>query len=162
MSCINIATNAGMKVYIGASSDLPTDMEQTSWEGITSWTQVQELASIGPRGPSDNVIDYQTLEGTICKQKGATNFGTASIRAADVPTDPGQQALASARQGTLKHPFKVEYNDAVTTTSEPTVEYFPALVASWNRTAADGADSIREREGELALDNFKEVPRDDT
>jgi hypothetical protein len=162
MACTDVASNAGIKVYIGAQGDLPTDMAQTNWEAVTSWTEVSEIASLGARGPEDNVIEYKTLVGTICKQKGSVNYGTAEITAADIPTDPGQAAVGTARGTRLSHPFKVVYDDAVTTTSDPTIEYFPALVASWRRNAASDSDSIRERMASLALNNFLEVARDAT
>jgi hypothetical protein len=162
MACTDLSTNAGAKIYIAAQTNLPSDMEQTNWEGIADadWLEISEAANLGARGISRNIIEYKTLAGTICKQKGSTNYGSMSLTVADIPTDAGQQLMQTAVTANLNFPFRIVHDDAATTTSEPTTEYFPGMVGAWNMAQASDSDSIREREAEIALNNYLYVPRD--
>jgi hypothetical protein len=161
MACIDLATNAGVKIYIAAQTNLPTDMAQTNWEGVaaTSWSEVSEVGSLGARGTKRNIIEYKTLAGTVCKQKGATNYGTMSFSVADIPTDAGQALMQTAVDSNLNFPFKVVHDDSAGGTNTPTIEYFPGLVGSWGMAQASDSDSIREREAEVALNGYLYVPK---
>jgi hypothetical protein len=108
------------------------------------------------------IIEYKALDGIVCKQKGSTNYGTMSLTAADIPTDSGQALMTTAVNSSLNFPFKIEHDDAVTTTSDPTIEYFPGMVGSWQMAAAGDSDSIRERAAEIALNGYLYVARDAT
>jgi hypothetical protein len=164
MACIDISSNAGVKLYIAAQTNLPTDMAQTNWEGVaaTSWVEVSQVANLGARGIARAIIEYKALDGIVCKQKGSTNYGTMSLTAADIPTDSGQALMTTAVNSSLNFPFKIEHDDAVTTTSDPTIEYFPGMVGSWQMAAAGDSDSIRERAAEIALNGYLYVARDAT
>lgn len=159
MSCLDLSTNAGVKLYIGDQTDLPADMDQATWDAVTSWVQVSEIASIGARGVKRNIIEYKSLEGVICKAKGSTNYGTMTFNAADVPSDAGQVLMTEAVASNLNYPFKIEHDDTPAGVgSTPTIEYFPGMVGSWGMAQAGDSDSIREREAEVALNNYLYVP----
>jgi len=164
MACTDISTNTGLKVYIGAQAALPTDMAQTNWEAIvaTSWTEISEIGSLGERGPQDAPIEYKTLAGTVCKQKGSTNYGNCTIQVADITEDAGQLAVVAARATKLSYPFKVVHDDDLGGTNTPSIEYFPAKIGSGMRDAVSDADSIRTRSWTLMLDNYLEVKRSST
>lgn len=164
MACTDISSNAGVKLYIAAQTNLPTSMAQTSWEAIaaTAWKEVSQISGLGARGIKRNLIEYKSLDGVICKQKGSTDYGTMTFNVADVPTDDGQTLMNTAITSNLNFPFKIKHADAVTTTSDPTIEYFPGMVSSWAMAAANDADSVREREAEVSLNGYLFVARDAT
>jgi hypothetical protein len=164
MACIDLSTNAGAKIYIAAQTNLPTDMAQTNWEAIveTTWAEISEVASLGARGTRRNIVEYKTLAGVTCKQKGATDYGSMTFNVADVPTDAGQTLMQTAVASNLNFPFRIVHDDAVTTTSDPTIEYFPGMVSGWSMAQAGDSDSIREREAEVALNGYLYVARDAT
>jgi hypothetical protein len=161
MACTDLSTNAGAKIYISAQTNLPIDMAQTNWEAIaaTSWSEISEVAGLGARGVRRNIIEYKTLAGTVCKQKGATDYGSMTFNVADIPTDAGQALMTEAVVANLSYPFKVVHDDSQGGTNTPTIEYFPGLVGSWGMSAASDSDSIREREAEVALNNYLYVSR---
>lgn len=164
MACTDISSNAGVKLYIAAQTNLPTSNAQTTWEAIasTAWKEVSQISGLGARGIKRNIIEYKSLDGNICKQKGSTDYGTMTFNVADIPTDAGQLLMTTAVSSNLNFPFKIVHADQVTTTSDPTIEYFPGMVSSWNVAAANDADSVREREAEVALNNYLYVARDAT
>lgn len=158
MACTDISSNAGVKIYIGPQAQLPSDMLKASWEAVAGWEEISQIASIGARGIRRNVVEYKSLDGLVCKQKGATDYGTLSVTAADVPGDAGQALMTEAVSSPLNYPFRVVHDDA-SGAGDPTTEYFPGMVTSWGMAAASDSDSIREREGEVGLNGYLYVAR---
>lgn len=164
MACTDISSNAGVKLYIADQTYMPTAAGQTDWEAVTAsaWTEVSQIAGLGARGIKRNIIEYKALDGIICKQKGATDYGTMTFNAADISSDAGQTKMRTAVSSSLNFPFKIVHNDKLGTvaTNDPTIEYFAGMVSNWSLAAASDSDSIREREAEVALNTYLYVARD--
>lgn len=156
MSCIQISSNAGVKLYIAAQTNLPADMAVTNWEAITgtNWVEVSQASSLGQRGSTRQIIEFKGLDGVVCKQKGSTNYGTMSFEVADIPEDDGQVLMTTANDSNLNFPFKIVHDDATATLVKPTVEYFPGMVGTWAMSPASDSDSIRMRSAEVALNGY--------
>ena len=156
MACIQISSNAGVKLYVAAQTNLPTDMAVTNWEAITgtNWVEVSQASSLGARGVARQIVEFKGLDGIVCKQKGSTNYGSMTFEVADIPEDAGQAIMSTAVDSNLNFPFRIVHDDATATLTSPTTEYFPGMVGTWQMSAASDSDSIRMRSAEVALNGY--------
>jgi hypothetical protein len=159
MSCNNISTNAGVKIYIGDQADLPATFSAVNMAAITSYAEISEPANISARGYRRSIIEYTPLSGSVCKQAGITNNGTLSFRVADIPEDAGQIKLQTAAESNLPWPIKIVHADATATLTTPSAEYLTGIVSTYEQADAGSADSIRERMCEIAINNYVFDPR---
>jgi hypothetical protein len=101
-------TNAGTKLYICATPQ-NADLDETAFEALT-WVQVKKVGSIGERGISTNVVQYNTYDTLVgLKGKGVTNAGDPQVEVAEDLADPGQLAMKMAGSPTVPdaYAFKV-------------------------------------------------------
>jgi len=159
MSCNDISTNTGIKIYIGDQADLPATFNETNMAGITSYDEITLASNISARGYRRNIIEYTPLSGVVCKQAGVQNNGTLTFRVADIPEDAGQQKLQTAFSGKLPFPIKIEHDDATATLTNASAEYLTGIVAVYEQADAANADSIRERMCEVAINDYVFVAR---
>ncbi|UXB21943.1 hypothetical protein K7566_09665 [Stenotrophomonas maltophilia] len=105
-------TNAGSKLYICATPK-NTYLPETEFKALT-FAQVKKVGSIGERGISTNIVQYDTLDTLVAlKGKGITNAGDPQVEVAEDLTDPGQVALRAAGDANVPdaYAFKVERAD---------------------------------------------------
>ncbi len=129
-------TNAGTKLHICATPK-NTDLTETEFKALT-FVQVKKVGSIGERGISTNIVQYDTLDTLVAlKGKGITNAGDPQVEVAEDLTDPGQVALRAAGAPNVPdaYAFKVERADG-------SIEYLRGLVAGPNVTGGRNEDFV--------------------
>lgn len=90
-----LSTMAGAKIEISATSQ-NDDLTQSEFEGL-SYTQVNNVGSIGTYGNDTNMVTYDTIDRKVTqKQKGITNAGDPQVECARVDDDAGQTAMRAA------------------------------------------------------------------
>lgn len=159
MSCDNIASNAGIKIYIGDASDVPATFSDTAMAAITSYVNVSVASNVSARGKRRNVNEFTPLDGVTCKSAGSTDNGTLSFTAARIPEDTGQAAMIAAFDAKDVYPFKIVHDDATATLTTPSAEYFTGIVTAAEEDAAADANSTATRTFEIALNNHVFDPR---
>lgn len=174
MACTDISSNAGIKLYIAAQTNLPTAVAyveptpataQTAvvaaWAAIpsTAWKEVSQVSGLGARGIKRNSIEYQPIGGPVRRRTLSLDYGAMSVTAADVPEDAGQVLMVQAAANARDYPFRIVHADATATLTVPSVEYFPGIVSGWAIGEAGDADSVKERQGDVLINGYCYVAR---
>lgn len=163
MSCLNIHTNAGIKLYIAPAANMPSANTKSAWEAVTGWVQVSDLTNLSARGNSREVVRYKLLDGIVCKVAGARDNGSFEFTCADQPSDAGQVMLDTAATETQPYPVKVVHADTSDTYDVATTEYAAGFIRSFGMAAVSDSDSVRERNAAIELgDWYLYVPRYDS
>lgn len=120
-------TAAGTKLYIGGTGELASE---------SSWVEVGEVVDIqGDIGKVFNEITHNPLGSRATEIfKGAYRVNVGPISLAQNMSNTGQTAVAAALETDDDYNFKIEQNDADTTTSpdgDPTTHAFKAKVMSF-------------------------------
>lgn len=149
---------AGCKIYIGGVlSDKSTDFVASDFSGQT-WTEIDGWETMGAHGDTAQVITTSLINRSRdIKQKGTSNGGSMQNVFAEIKTDAGQIALIAAAAPSNKnsYAFRIDYNDAITTT--PTKHYFIALAIT-SESAGGSANTIRKLNATLEINsNIVEV-----
>ncbi len=108
-----IFATAGAKVFIGTVLDAkPTDFVAADFTS-QSWTQVNNLESIGTFGDTATEITFDDIgKNRTQKLKGTRNAGNMEMVCGIDYADAGQIALLAAEKSIHDYAFKVEFNDA--------------------------------------------------
>lgn len=149
MACVDIISGAG--TVMSVSSNLPAAYTATGWAAVSGWTAIGELSSIGEFGSDQQIIEYKTLAGIVCKQAGSTNYGNAQVSMALVPEDAGQTALKSAVGSNRS--FKIVLNDGTTAKPIDTVMYFAGIVSGFKYSGISDADQILQAQTTIGLNS---------
>lgn len=127
-------TNAGSKLSICVTPQ-NEDLIETDFKALT-YVQVKKVGSIGERGISTNIVNYDTLDTLVSmKGKGITNAGDPQVEMAEDLTDPGQVAMRAAGAPNVPdaYAFKIEHTDG-------SIEFLRGLVAGPNKPGGRNED----------------------
>ncbi len=86
-------TAAGTGLAISAGK--PATQTAAGYDALT-WTEVNNVESIGAIGAATEVVGFQPLRGPQQKHKGPTNYGSLTPTIALDEADAGQQLLSAA------------------------------------------------------------------
>jgi len=159
MSCDNISSNTGVKIYIGDAADVPAVFSDTAMAAITSYEEISVASNLSARGVRRQIIEYIPLSGAVCKSAGSVNNGTLSFTVARIPEDTGQADVIAAAATKSVYPFKIVHDDATSTLTTPSAEYFTGIVSAAEEDAAADANSTAQRMFEVAINNYVFDPR---
>lgn len=126
-----IKTGTGSTIAIGTVLATPNGT-QAEYEA-DSYTTIGKTESIGPFGDERSIVRFTSLaDGRTQKARGVADAGDQTIVYAHDTGDAGQVALTAAfaatSQSTDEFNFRVQFNDAITTT--PTKRYYRARVST--------------------------------
>lgn len=126
-----IKTGTGSTIAIGTVL-ATTNGTQAEYEADT-YTTIGKVESIGPFGDERAIVQFTSLaDSRVQKARGSANAGDQTIVFAHETSDAGQVALKAAfdatSQSTDEFNFRVQFNDAITTT--PTKRYYRARVST--------------------------------
>ncbi len=127
-------TNAGSKLSICVTPQ-NEDLTETQFKAL-AYIQVKKVGSIGERGISTNIVNYDTLDTLVSmKGKGITNAGDPQVEMAEDLTDPGQVAMRAAGAPDVPdaYAFKIEHTDG-------SIEFLRGLVAGPNKPGGRNED----------------------
>ncbi len=127
-------TNAGSKLSICVTPQ-NEDLTETEFKAL-AYIQVKKVGSIGERGISTNIVNYDTLDTLVSmKGKGITNAGDPQVEMAEDLTDPGQVAMRAAGAPDVPdaYAFKIEHTDG-------SIEFLRGLVAGPNKPGGRNED----------------------
>ncbi|WP_312738881.1 hypothetical protein [Stenotrophomonas sp.] len=127
-------TNAGSKLSICVTPQ-NADLTETEFKAL-AYVQVKKVGSIGERGISTNIVNYDTLDTLVSmKGKGITNAGDPQVEMAEDLTDPGQVAMRAAGAPDVPdaYAFKIEHTDG-------SIEFLRGLVAGPNKPGGRNED----------------------
>lgn len=119
-----VNSGLGCKIYIGTTATDPlTD----------SYTEIAEIVSIPPIGPSYNTFTFASLsDGAERTFLSTLKAGAVTIPVGRKASDAGQAACIAVLGNHVESNFKVTLNDSSETTgSTPTTFYFKARVAGY-------------------------------
>lgn len=131
-----ISATAGAKLYISPTSVVPDTIEamdeaaqQTYYEGISDWVEVEEVEDLGTVGDAAEAISFISIgDSRVRKIKGARDAGTQSIVVGRDPLADGQAAMVAAEKTAFNYPFKIELADAPSASYTDSVLYFAGMV----------------------------------
>ena len=142
---------AGAKFYIGpATATKKSDFVAADFTTITSgdWDEVDGWENAGGYGDSAQTITSSLINRKRdIKQKGTRNAGQMANQFVDMPSDPGQIAMALAEKSTDNYAFKIVYDDDANTT-----HYFVGLVMSWSN-GLGAANDRRLRDSSIEINS---------
>lgn len=144
-------TNKGRKFYIAVTapdgstpSSQSSDLTQEQFEAL-NWQEVKNVGSVGESGTQTNVPTYDELGTEVTqKQKGISNAGDPTVECARNPTDKGQIAMRAAALTKLNYAFKIEDNDAPSSSYTNSIYYNRGLVTGPTRPGGRNEDFILE------------------
>lgn len=113
---------AGCKFYIGdaAIDDKDADFAAADFDAV-SWTEVTGWVTMGAIGDTSSLVSSDQIGNARTKKgKGTRNAGSMENAFDVVKDDAGQLALIAAEQTDDNYPFRVVYNDAPATGTDPT------------------------------------------
>ena len=152
---------SGSKFSIGTVLDeKPTDFVVGDFSAIV-WTEVAKWTQMGDFGDESTAIPVQIIgEARDKAQAGTDDAGTMQNVFANVPTDPGQQALFAAKKAKTNFAFKIELNDKPVVGASPknSLRYFVGIVMSARETGGS-ANTIRNLTATVKINsNIVQVP----
>lgn len=128
---MTISASAKVKISIGGT----TAAADASAYAALTWTQINEVETIGDFGDSAESIKFNSLsDGRVRKLKGARDAGTLEVTFGRDPADAGQVALRTADKLDVAHNFKIELADKPATGTSPknSIFYFAGMVSVQN------------------------------
>ena len=124
--------NAGSRIFICTTA--VTIPQTLSALGALTYVEIRGIGSLGETGSTTNILTYDTWDtDVIQKAKGMTDAGSPELEVARIPSDPGQIALRAAALTNLNYAIKIERNDKLTVSGDPTIIYNVGLVAGPRR-----------------------------
>src|SRR4051812_3717890 len=138
----DVTTASGTRVYIGsaATSTIDTIAE---FEGISGWTEIGLVESVGEYGDQSNAVNFEVLgDGRVRHSKGARDAGTLALVCGHDPTDVGQSALEAAEATNNNYAFKVVLPDGPAGYSD-TIQYFRGMVMGKRKNVGNNENIIR-------------------
>ena len=128
-----IFATAGAKLYIGPAMAVgATDKVLADFEPspALSYTEVGMLENLGTLGDASDPINFDAINrNRRMKLKGVKDAGTMNVVCGLDYSDTGQIALRAAEGTPNTYAFKVEFNDAPSSSgSTPSLRYFVAHV----------------------------------
>lgn len=145
-----IASTTGAKIYIGPINS--TAESETDYSAL-SYTEIQEVESIGEFGDQASTIEFTSLgDARVRKRKGVRNAGDLNVVCANDPLDPGQIAAIAAQETENTYAFKIVLADAADANDTDSVFYFRALVASV-RLSIGAANEMIKRNFAMLIDS---------
>lgn len=145
-----IASTTGAKIYIGPINS--TAESETDYSAL-SYTEIQEVESIGEFGDQASTIEFTSLgDARVRKRKGVRNAGDLNVVCANDPLDPGQIAAIAAQETENTYAFKIVLADAADANDTDSVFYFRALVAS-ARLSIGAANEMIKRNFAMLIDS---------
>jgi ribosomal protein L19 len=132
-----VSKTAGTRFYIGPDVN-PDTIEAmidadavTYFEGLSGWTEVEEIESFGDLGDNSEVATFASVKDRrMRKFKTIRDAGTMVIVCGRDPLDAGQVALVAAEKADLSYAFKIVYADHRDADHTDSVEYFAGMVMS--------------------------------
>lgn len=116
-------TLKGAKLSICTTAQTSLPLNQSAFAALT-WVQVGKVGQVSDVSTDTNVVTYDTLDTDVSqKGKGVTNGGDWTVQVGYVFDDTGQIALRAAALLDQDYAFKLELNDAPSTSYTNTVIY---------------------------------------
>lgn len=128
-------SNSGTTIAVSASLPATYDAAGYSAVGMT-YTPIGDVDDHGSHGVSANIVKFTPVDtATVNKAKGTKDYGTKTVRVANVAGDAGQVILKAASESTAHYSFKVTYADGE-------IHYLDAIVSKYEYN--DGTvDNVR-------------------
>src|SRR5579872_4354007 len=137
---MSINVTAKSKVYISQDAFNGTP-SQDDFDAAT-WIEIGEVTNLGSWGAKGKEVTTVALSDAYTRRlKGSIDSGTVALECNRDPADKGQNAARAAAAAWDTYLFKVELNDKIVPTGDPSFFYFRASVMS-AENKFDGADSI--------------------
>ena len=150
MSCANLTTAAGTKLYYSAT--LPTTYDEAGYAALT-WTELADISSIGEFGKVYATATFKPLATrTTCKRKGSYDFGSIQMGLGYSSDAAGTTAMLAALASDLGYAFKIVLNDATATLVLPTKFYFAGQVMSFKINPGSDPDAFVTATLEIQID----------
>lgn len=126
-------TAAGTKLAISAG--VPASQDATGYAALT-YTTIGQVEQLGTFGATQEVVNFQPLDGVLQKFKGPSNSGAIQPQLAHDDADAGQTLLRTAADDATNalYAFKVTFPDN-------SKRYFQGRVFGYPETAG-GANSM--------------------
>lgn len=138
----DVITASGTRVFIGAAAGSTIDTI-AEFEGLSGWTEVGLVESVGEYGDEANPVTFQALgDGRVRKSKGARDAGTLALVCGHDPTDAGQAALIAAEGTNVNYAFKIILPDGPVGYSD-TIQYFRGLVMGKRQNVGNNENIVR-------------------
>lgn len=148
---------AGAKFFLGAAvTSVPDDDDLTAANfSSVVWTEVKGWQTMGAIGDAATLITESVISsGRDLKAKGTRNAGSMQNNFIILPDDLGQEALIAAEQSSYNFPFKIEFDDAPPTGTDPTgtIKYFYGIVMTAQENGG-GANTARLISGNVEINS---------
>lgn len=131
----DVYATAGSKIFIGpAKAPGSSDLINSDFTGspAPAWVEIGFIESLGTFGDTSQSVTFDAVgRGRTIKKKGSRDAGTMEIVCGIDYSDTGQIAVRAAEATKNDYAFKVEFNDAPSTSgAKNSVRYFVAQVMS--------------------------------
>jgi hypothetical protein len=137
---MTINTAGGVKFYIGTTAAAATIGEFEA----DSYVEVGEVEDAGQVGDESAEITFTALsDGRTRKLKGPRDAGTMAVVCGADSSDDGQAAMIEAEASPLDFNFRVQLNDQLTISGDPTFIYFRGKVMSKRRNIGNVSNVVR-------------------
>jgi hypothetical protein len=141
---MGISTSAGVKIYIGGTGAIASE---------SSWSEIGDVQEIPAFGASFSLVTAPALgENLVRKLKGIRDAGGGGVTINFDTEDTGQDALRVAANDSTSNAynFKIELNDALSTSGTPTTFTFKAIVMG-SPVTIGGQDTVVTQQVELQV-----------
>jgi len=144
----------GTRLFISDAAIASTVDTEREFSALT-WVEVGLVGQFGDFGRVYDAVTFQQVaDGRTYKLKGGFNDGQMSVTLAQDLTDSGQDLMYDAANAANQDNwgFRLEFNDAPSSTGGPSISFFRALPMSF-RTSMGGANAVLQATAMLEINS---------